>query len=193
MLQIFIYCPVSRRRLRIHGDIERVKYKVLDNDDLRKMLYEITPEDKVKSFEETGDVDFGYEIPGLARYRANYFMQKNGIGAVFREIPSSHYDSRAARLCRPVISKLASLPRGLVIVTGPTGSGKSTTLAAIIDVANRTRSDHIITDRGPHRVRSQKSGVPGQSPGRLGCTPNPSARLFVVPFAKTPISFWWAR
>jgi twitching motility protein PilT len=57
--------------LRIHGDIERVKYKVLDNDDLRKMLYEITPEDKVKSFEETGDVDFGYEIPGLARYRAN--------------------------------------------------------------------------------------------------------------------------
>jgi twitching motility protein PilT len=75
--------------LRIHGDIERVKYKVLDNDDLRKMLYEITPEDKVKSFEETGDVDFGYEIPGLARYRANYFMQKNGIGAVFREIPSS--------------------------------------------------------------------------------------------------------
>jgi twitching motility protein PilT len=134
--------------LRVHGDIERVKYKVLDNDDLRKMLYEITPEDKVKLFEETGDVDFGYEIPGLARYRANYFMQKNGIGAVFREIPSAIMTAEQLGL-PPVISKLATLPRGLVIVTGPTGSGKSTTLAAIIDVANRTRSDHIITIEDP--------------------------------------------
>ncbi len=75
--------------LRIRGEIERVKYKVLTSDDLRAMLYEITPEHKIKVFEETGDVDFGYEIPGLARYRANYFMQKNGIGAVFREIPST--------------------------------------------------------------------------------------------------------
>ena len=143
--------------LRIHGDIERVKYKVLDNDDLRKMLYEITPEDKVKLFEETGDVDFGYEIPGLARYRANYFMQKNGIGAVFREIPSTILTAEQLGL-PPVISKLASLPRGLVIVTGPTGSGKSTTLAAIIDVANRTRADHIITIEDPiefvHKSRS---------------------------------------
>jgi twitching motility protein PilT len=143
--------------LRIHGDIERVKYKVLDNDDLRKMLYEITPEDKVKLFEETGDVDFGYEIPGLARYRANYFMQKNGIGAVFREIPSTILTAEQLGL-PPVVSKLASLPRGLVIVTGPTGSGKSTTLAAIIDVANRTRADHIITIEDPiefvHKSRS---------------------------------------
>jgi hypothetical protein len=75
--------------LRIRGDVERVKYKVLDNESLRAMLYEIAPEDKVKVFEETGDVDFGYEIPGLARYRANFFMQKNGVGAVFREIPST--------------------------------------------------------------------------------------------------------
>jgi len=143
--------------LRIHGDIERVKYKVLDNDDLRAMLYEITSEEKVKTFEETGDVDFGYEIPGLARYRANYFMQKNGIGAVFREIPSTIMTAEQLGL-PPVISKLASLPRGLVIVTGPTGSGKSTTLAAIIDVANRTRSDHIITVEDPiefvHKSRS---------------------------------------
>ncbi|MCK4728701.1 MAG: Flp pilus assembly complex ATPase component TadA, partial [Desulfobacterales bacterium] len=134
--------------LRIAGDIERVKYKVLDNDDLRSMLYEITPEDKVKLFEETGDVDFGYEIPSLARYRANYFMQSNGIGAVFREIPSEI--PTAEKLGLPaVVSKLASLPRGLVLVTGPTGSGKSTTLAAIIDQANRTRKDHIITVEDP--------------------------------------------
>ncbi len=134
--------------LRINGDIERIKYKTLTNDDLRKILYEITPEEKIKTFEETGDVDFGYEIPGLARYRANYFMQKNGVAAVFREIPSEVLTAEQLGL-PPVISKLASLPRGLVLVTGPTGSGKSTTLAAIIDQANKTRKDHIITVEDP--------------------------------------------
>jgi len=134
--------------LRIRGDMERVKYKILDNDDLKAMLYEIAPEDKVKVFEETGDTDFGYEVAGLARYRANFFMQKNGVAAVFREIPSTIMTAEQLGL-PPVISKLATLPRGLVLVTGPTGSGKSTTLAAIIDVANRTRKDHIITVEDP--------------------------------------------
>ena len=134
--------------LRIHGDIERVKYKVLDSDELRSMLYEICTEDKIKVFEETGDIDFGYEIPGLARYRANFFMQKYGVAAVFREIPSQIMTAEQLAL-PPVISKLSSLPRGLVVVTGPTGSGKSTTLAAIIDQANRTRTDHIITIEDP--------------------------------------------
>ena len=134
--------------LRIRGEIERVKYKVLNDDDLRAMLYEIAPEQKVKQFEETGDIDFGYEIPGLARYRANFFMQKNGVGAVFREIPSTIMTAEQLGL-PAVASKLAGLPRGLVLVTGPTGSGKSTTLAAIIDVANRTRKDHIITVEDP--------------------------------------------
>jgi len=134
--------------LRIRGDMERVKYKVLGNDDLKAMIYEIAPEDKVKVFEETGDTDFGYEIPGLARYRANFFMQKYGVAAVFREIPSKIMTAEQLGL-PPVISKLASLPRGLVLVTGPTGSGKSTTLAAIIDVANRLRKDHIITIEDP--------------------------------------------
>ncbi|MBT4363395.1 MAG: PilT/PilU family type 4a pilus ATPase, partial [Desulfobacteraceae bacterium] len=109
---------------------------------------EITPEHKVKEFEETGDSDFGYEIPGLARYRANYFMQKYGVAAVFREIPSTILTAEQLGLPQ-VISKLATLPRGLVLVTGPTGSGKSTTLAAIIDQANRTRKDHIITVEDP--------------------------------------------
>ena len=109
--------------LRIRGEIERIKYKVLDSDDLREMLYEIAPEQKIKVFEESGDIDFGYEIPGLARYRANFFMQKNGVGAVFREIPSSIMNAEQLGL-PPVVSKLATLPRGLVLVTGPTGSGK---------------------------------------------------------------------
>ena len=143
--------------LRIRGDIERIKYKVLDNDDLRGMLYEISPEEKIKTFEETGDVDFGYEIPGLARYRANFFMQRNGIGAVFREIPSTIMTCEQLGL-PAVITKLATLPRGLVLVTGPTGCGKSTTLAAIIDVANRARKDHIITVEDPIEFVHQSQG-----------------------------------
>jgi len=134
--------------IRMRGDLERVKYNILDNDELKAMLYEITPEHKVKQFEETGDVDFAYEIPGLARYRANFFEQKYGVGAVFREIPSQILTCEQLGL-PPVISKLASLPRGLVLVTGPTGSGKSTTLAAIINEANRIRKDHIITVEDP--------------------------------------------
>ena len=134
--------------LRLRGEIERVKYKVLDNDELKAMLYEIAPEDKVKVFEETGDVDFGYEIPGLARYRANFFLQKYGVAAVFRQIPEDILTAEQLGL-PAVIPKLSSLPRGLVVVTGPTGSGKSTTLAAIIDTANKNRKDHIITVEDP--------------------------------------------
>jgi len=118
--------------LRLRGEIERVKYKVLENDELKAMLYEIAPEDKIKVYEETGDVDFGYEIPGLARYRANFFVQKYGCAAVFRQIPSNVLTAEQLGLPQ-VLTKLAMLPRGLVLVTGPTGSGKSTTMAAIID------------------------------------------------------------
>ena len=134
--------------IRIRGDIERVRYNVLDNDELKGMIYEIAPEHKVKQFEETGDVDFAYEVPKMARYRANFFMQRNGVAAVFREIPTQIMTCEQLGL-PPVVAKLATLPRGLVLVTWPTGSGKSTTLAAIIDEANRTRKDHIITIEDP--------------------------------------------
>ena len=134
--------------LRVKGELERVKYNPLDNDSLKSMLYEITPEHKIKVFEETGDVDFAYEIPGLARYRANFFKQNNGIAAAFREIPGQILTCEDLGL-PSVIKQLSTLPRGLVLVTGPTGSGKSTTLAAIIDEANKTRKDHIITVEDP--------------------------------------------
>jgi twitching motility protein PilT len=134
--------------LRIRGELERVKFRTLDNDNLKAMLYEIAPEDKIKVFEETGDVDFAYEITGLSRYRANFFQQRNGVGAVFREIPTIITTCDDLGLPK-VIKRLATLPRGLVLVTGPTGSGKSTTLAAIIYEANRTRKDHIITIEDP--------------------------------------------
>ena len=138
----------SQPILRVHGDMERIKYKALDNDELKAMLYEIAPENKIKVFEETGDVDFAYEIPNLARYRANYFQQKWGVGAVFREIPSTILTAEQLGLPK-VITKLSMLHKGMVLVTGPTGSGKSTTLAAMIDYVNRNKKSHIITVEDP--------------------------------------------
>src|SRR5690349_5359381 len=139
--------------LRINGDLQRVDHAPLENDELKKMLYEIAPEYKIKIFEETGDVDFGYEIPNISRFRANFFNQKNGIGAVFRQIPSrvlSFEDFEKFDAPLPaVLKKLSMLHKGLVVVTGPTGSGKSTTLAAMVDYSNKNRKDHIITVEDP--------------------------------------------
>src|SRR5438309_7683068 len=139
--------------LRINGELQRVDHAPLENDDLKKMLYEIAPEFKIKIFEETGDVDFGYEIPNISRFRANFFNQKNGISAVFRQIPSkvlSFEDFEKVDAPLPaVLKKFAMLHRGLVVVTGPTGSGKSTTLAAMVDYANKNRRDHCITVEDP--------------------------------------------
>lgn len=138
----------SQPIIRLQGEMQRVKYKVLEHEELKKMLYEITPENKVKTFEETGDVDFSYEVAHLARYRANFFLQKRGIGAVFREIPQKILSIDDLGL-PGILKNLALLPKGLVLVTGPTGSGKSTTLAAIIDYVNKIRKDHILTIEDP--------------------------------------------
>jgi twitching motility protein PilT len=139
--------------LRINGELHKVDAPPLESDDLRTMLYEITPEYKVKIFEETGDVDFGYEIPTVSRFRANYFNQKNGVSAVFRQIPSTVLSfedfERFDAPLPPVLKKFAMLHKGLVLVTGPTGSGKSTTLAAMVDYANKNRKDHILTVEDP--------------------------------------------
>ncbi|MFP4236859.1 MAG: type IV pilus twitching motility protein PilT [Desulfonatronovibrio sp.] len=138
----------SQPIIRLHGELQRVKYKSLEHEELKKMLYEITPENKVKLFEESGDVDFSYEIPNLARYRVNFFMQRMGAAAVFREIPQKILSIEDLKL-PSIMKNMAMLPKGLVLVTGPTGSGKSTTLAAIIDYANKTRKDHILTIEDP--------------------------------------------
>jgi twitching motility protein PilT len=143
--------------IRLRGEMERIKYKVLENDELKAMLYEIAPEIKIKQFEETGDVDFGYEIPGLARFRANFFNQKNGCAAVFRQIPSKVLSAEELGL-PPILTQAAMFRKGLVLVTGPTGSGKSTTLAAIMDYANKHRRDHIITVEDPIEFVHQSTG-----------------------------------
>src|SRR5215210_7792291 len=134
--------------LRINGDLIRVDFPALQNDDLKAMVYEIAPEAKIKTFEESSDIDFGYEVPGVARYRANFFQQKYGISAVFRLIPSTVLTVDDLDL-PPVLKKFPMLKKGLVLVTGPTGSGKSTTLAAMMDYANLQRHDHIITVEDP--------------------------------------------
>jgi twitching motility protein PilT len=139
--------------LRINGELHRVDYPPLENDALKGMLYEIAPEYKIKVYEETGDVDFGYEIPSVSRFRVNFYNQKNGVGAVFRQIPSKvlsfeDFEKFDAPL-PPVLKKFSMLHRGLVLATGPTGSGKSTTLAAMVDYANKNRRDHILTIEDP--------------------------------------------
>src|SRR5438874_645706 len=134
--------------LRINGDLVRVDFPPLKNDELKTMVYEIAPEGKIKTFEETSDVDFGYEVPGVARYRANFFQQKYGISAAFRLIPSTVMTVDELGL-PPVLKKFTMLKKGLVLVNGPTGSGKSTTLAAMMDYANLHRQDHIITVEDP--------------------------------------------
>ena len=144
-----------------------MRYTTLESDDLKKMLYEVAPEYKIKLFEETGDVDFAYEIPGLARYRANYFMQKYGVAAVFRQIPDTILTVEQLGL-PPVLNRLPMYPKGLVLVTGPTGSGKSTTLAALVDYANTHRKDHDIIMVGEMRdLETISLAVEAASTGHL--------------------------
>lgn len=144
--------------LRINGDMERVAtHGMLDHEGLKQLLYEITPTPKKDQFESTGDVDFGYEIQGLARFRANLFLQKQGCAAVFRKIPNTVLTAEQLGL-PPILTKAAMLKKGLVLVTGPTGSGKSTTLAAMIDYANKHRKDHILTVEDPIEFVHQSQG-----------------------------------
>ena len=115
---------------------------------MRSLIYEIMPEKNIVQFEATWDSDFAYEIPGVGRFRGNAFMDRDGPGAVFRQIPVDILSAETLGLSKE-IQNLCYLSKGLVLVTGPTGSGKSTTLAAMIDLINRNRKDHIITIEDP--------------------------------------------
>jgi twitching motility protein PilT len=141
--------------LRIRGDLEPVKYKELASDEVVEMLTEITPEHKMKEFQETGDVDLAYELEGVGRFRCNYFQQQGGVSAVFRQIPTRIMTIDQIGL-PGMVRRFAMMEKGLVLVTGPTGSGKSTTLAAIIDFANKNRRDHIITIEDPIEFRHKR-------------------------------------
>jgi len=143
--------------VRKHGELEEIKYQELTNEILEKLLFEIISDEQRDFFLKKKDLDFAYEIPGMARFRANYFYQKRGIAAVFRIIPSKILTAEELGL-PPQVLKFANLSRGLVLVTGPTGSGKSTTLAAIIDYINRNRKDHILTIEDPVEFVHESKG-----------------------------------
>ncbi|HUP61233.1 MAG TPA: type IV pilus twitching motility protein PilT [Thermoanaerobaculia bacterium] len=134
--------------LRVSGSMETIRYRVLGNPDFEELLEPITPPHVWQQYTGTGDADFAYEIPGLSRYRVNLLRQQRGSGAVFRVIPSKILTVDELGLPAQ-IRRIARLESGLVLVTGPTGSGKSTTLAAIIDLINDTRNLHIITIEDP--------------------------------------------
>jgi twitching motility protein PilT len=134
--------------LRASGTMESIRYRTLTEGDFAEMLKPVTPARLWDEYLQTGDVDYSYEIPGVARYRVNLFRQQRGGGAVFRVIPTKIMTLEQLGLPDQV-RRIASIRSGLVLVTGPTGSGKSTTLAAIIDLINETRSLHIITIEDP--------------------------------------------
>jgi twitching motility protein PilT len=135
---------------RISGTMTAVSDQIFSTEMIKPLLYEILPDRNRKEFEqeEGHDTDFAYEISGVGRFRCNYFSDLYGVGAVFRLIPSKILSFKDLNLPEP-IKKLCFLTKGLVLVTGPTGSGKSTTLAAMIDFMNESRSDHIITIEDP--------------------------------------------
>ena len=134
---------------RIRGHIHRAEgYDAFDSDMTRQLLYRILSSEQQKNFELKRQLDFAYAIPGLARFRVNVYYQRETVGAAFRLIPQDIKSLEELQL-PPVLHRLAEYPRGLVLVTGPTGSGKSTTLAAIIDEINRNRAEHILTVEDP--------------------------------------------
>jgi twitching motility protein PilT len=134
---------------RVRGHIQRAEeFDLLTADDTRGLLYRILSSEQQKQFELKRQLDFAYAIPGLARFRVNVYYQRESVGAAFRLIPQEIKTMEELRL-PPVLHQLTALPRGLVLVTGPTGSGKSTTLASIIDEINRTRPEHILTVEDP--------------------------------------------
>ena len=135
--------------MRVDGEMRTVDgYDVLSSEQVQRMLLPIVPPRNREEFEKTHDCDFAYELSGKARFRVNMFLDLRGVGCVMRVIPSKILTVDDLNLPKELLS-LCHLPKGLVLVTGPTGSGKSTTLAALVDYINRTRSDHIITIEDP--------------------------------------------
>jgi twitching motility protein PilT len=144
---------------RIDGKlVPLTDYGVINNDMLREALYSIISDEQKKTFEKGKELDFSHSIPQVSRFRVNMLYQRNTLGAVFRVIPARPPTIEELNL-PPVITALCMKPRGLVLVTGPTGSGKSTTLASMVDYINRTRAEHIVTIEDPIEFlhRNQKS------------------------------------
>jgi twitching motility protein PilT len=134
--------------IRVHGDIRKINLPAMLHTEVHAMVYDIMNDGQRKFYEENKEIDFSFEIPGLARFRVNAFIHQRGAGAVMRTIPSkilSLADLKAPK----IFESIADYPRGLVLVTGPTGSGKSTTLAAMVNHRNENEMGHILTVEDP--------------------------------------------
>ena len=134
--------------IRVDGDVRRINVPAMDHKQVHALIYDIMNDKQRKDFEEFLETDFSFEVPGVARFRVNAFNQNRGAGAVFRTIPSKVLTMEDLGMGQ-VFKDISSVPRGLVLVTGPTGSGKSTTLAAMMDYINDTRYEHILTIEDP--------------------------------------------
>lgn len=134
--------------IRVDGEVKRIKLPSLEHKQVQTLIYDIMNDRTRKDYEDRFETDFSFEVPGLARFRVNAFNQNRGAAAVFRTIPSKVLTMDDLGMGQ-VFRNLSDNPRGLVLVTGPTGSGKSTTLAAMVDYVNETRNDHILTIEDP--------------------------------------------
>ena len=134
--------------IRVHGDVRRINLPAMEHKDVHGMVYDIMSDTQRKIYEETLECDFSFEIPNLARFRVNAFNQQRGAGAVFRTIPSKILTLEDLN-CPKIFKDIAEYPRGIVLVTGPTGSGKSTTLAAMVNHVNENEYAHILTVEDP--------------------------------------------
>jgi len=134
--------------IRVDGDVRRINLPAMEHKEVHSLIYDIMNDKQRKDYEEFLETDFSFEVPGVARFRVNAFNQNRGSGAVFRTIPSKVLTMEDLGMGQ-VFKEIAEVPRGLVLVTGPTGSGKSTTLAAMIDYINDNRYDHILTIEDP--------------------------------------------
>lgn len=134
--------------MRVHGDVKQLNFPPLEHKDVHAMVYDIMNDHQRKFYESELECDFSYEIPNVSRFRVNAFNQSRGAAAVFRTIPTEILTLEQLQ-CPSIFSEIANKPRGIVLVTGPTGSGKSTTLAAMIDYINKSRQYHILTIEDP--------------------------------------------
>jgi len=134
--------------IRVNGDVRRINLPAMEHKDVHAMVYDIMSDSQRKQYEDTRECDFSFEIPNLARFRVNAFVQNRGAGAVFRTIPSKVLTLEDLN-CPRIFKDIADYPRGIVLVTGPTGSGKSTTLAAMINHVNENAYSHILTVEDP--------------------------------------------
>ena len=178
--------------IRVDGDVRRINLPPLDHKQVHALIYDIMNDKQRKDFEEFLETDFSFEVPGVARFRVNAFNQNRGAGAVFRTIPSKVLTMEDLGMGE-VFRKITDVPRGLVLVTGPTGSGKSTTLAAMLDYLN---SNKYTTTSSPSKTPSNSSTSrrsAWSTSARCTVIPTASPKPCARPCGKTRTSSWWAR